>query len=59
MRVLTYLDVYALSKEALEQILEEGDFPSTYKTIRRAAIRLALTRELCRISDQVRLAKCV
>lgn len=50
--------VVALTAASVPAWCEQvGDFPSTYKTIRRAAIRLALTRELCRISDQVRLAK--
>mmetsp|Transcript_47020 Transcript_47020/g.112706 ORF Transcript_47020/g.112706 Transcript_47020/m.112706 type:complete len:721 (+) Transcript_47020:374-2536(+) len=56
-RVLTYLDVYSLSKTDLEDILENGDFPQTRRIIRQSAIRLALTREFCRIADQVRMAR--
>lgn len=56
-RVLTYLDVYSLSKTDLEDILDNGDFPQTRRIIRQSAIRLALTREFCRIADQVRMAR--
>ena len=38
-------------------VKQKGDFPQTRKIIRKAAIRLALTREFCRIADQVRLAR--
>ena len=87
-RVLTYLDVYALSREDLDAILDvqssqhlnllllalwaahthvccpcphhltsaqTGDFDATRRTIRRAAIRLALQREMVRIKEQLRM----
>ena len=34
-RALTYLDVYQLEKEALDTILEEGDFNDTKKLVRK------------------------
>lgn len=41
-RALTYLDVYALSREDLFDILE--DYPATKKRIQRAALLMALVR---------------
>lgn len=56
-RVLTYVDVMALARDDLETVLDGGDFPQTRRLIRMAAIRLALTREICRIAANARMAK--
>lgn len=45
-RSLTFLDVYSLSKRGLRDALNAGEFAKTKKLIRRAAIKLALRREM-------------
>eukprot|EP00500_Bicosoecida_sp_ms1_P000700 CAMPEP_0203808006 /NCGR_PEP_ID=MMETSP0115-20131106/1370_1 /ASSEMBLY_ACC=CAM_ASM_000227 /TAXON_ID=33651 /ORGANISM="Bicosoecid sp, Strain ms1" /LENGTH=879 /DNA_ID=CAMNT_0050716689 /DNA_START=358 /DNA_END=2994 /DNA_ORIENTATION=- len=48
-RSLTFLDVYSLSKRGLRDALNAGEFAKTKKLIRRAAIKLALRREMMKV----------
>jgi CRP-like cAMP-binding protein len=54
-RALTFLDVFFLTKEALQRILESGDFAATKKKIRYAVIRMALRRELLKCAALARI----
>ena len=45
-RCLTYLDVYVLSKESLEDILELGSYPHIYKSVRRYVMKFAFKRNI-------------
>lgn len=56
-RALTYVIAYSLSKHSLAEILTRGDFPETKKHIRKAAIKLALRRELVRIAASPLLSR--
>ena len=55
-RSLTFIDINALTLEALENILDSGDFVETTKLIRRAAIKVALRRTVLEMSRQFREA---
>merc|ERR1711991_178724 len=56
-RALTYLDVYILMKEDLDEILESGDYPETKKLIRKQVIRLCLRKKFMSILNLVRSTK--
>jgi hypothetical protein len=56
-RALTFLDVYELEKEALDQILEEGDFPETSVLIRKQVIRLAMRKKFMEILNLVKMTR--
>ena len=56
-RALTFLDVYELEKEALDQILEEGDFPETSALIRKQVIRLAMRKKFMEILNLVKMTR--
>lgn len=53
-RSLTFIDVNVLTLEALEEILDSGDFEETTKLIRKAALRVALRRTVLEMSRQYR-----
>lgn len=56
-RALTFLDVYQLSQDDLNEILENGDFPETQPLIRRQQIRLALRQKFYEILSLVKMTK--
>ena len=56
-RALTFLDVYELEKEGLDQILEEGDFPETSALIRKQVIRLAMRKKFMEILNLVKMTR--
>ena len=45
-RCLTYLDVYVLTKDDLEDVLELGQFPRIYKSVRRSVMKYAFRRNI-------------
>ena len=45
-RCLTYLDVYVLTKDDLEDVLELGHFPRIYKSVRRSVMKYAFRRNI-------------
>ena len=52
--VLTYLDVYALEQEKMQEVLDDGDFPATTKLIRRATLRMALRKKFLEVAAAVK-----
>ena len=56
-RALTYLDVYELEKDKLDNIIEEGDFAETEKLIRKQVIRLAMRKKFMEILKLVKLTR--
>jgi len=43
---LTYLDVYTLARDDLHDILADGQFPTIFKSVRRAIMKLAFRRNV-------------
>jgi hypothetical protein len=56
-RALTYLDVYELEKDKLDDIIENGDFPETEKLIRKQVIRLAMRKRFMEILKLVKVTR--
>lgn len=56
-RSMTFVDAYSLTKQSLSKALRSADFAATTRMIRRAAIILALRREIIRMAHQARLER--
>lgn len=53
---LTFIDVYELTKESLDEQLDSGKFPRTRGTVRWATIRMAFKAELKSLREQAKEA---
>ena len=52
--VLTFLDVYSLEQDAMQEVLDDGDFPATSKLIRKAVLRMALRKKFLEVATAVK-----
>ena len=57
---LTYLDVYTLAETDLREVLQDGQYPTIYKAMRRSVMKLAfrqnVVRYLSNVEPQLRAA---
>jgi potassium voltage-gated channel Eag-related subfamily H protein 7 len=52
-RSLNFMICEIFTKEALDKILWTGDFPNTYRKLRRAVVRLVFREDVCRAAEVI------
>jgi hypothetical protein len=56
-RSLNFMVVETFSKKALDEILWTGDYPGTYRKMRRAIVKMVFVKDLMRASEVVTIAR--